>query len=66
MTADDFEVLDHERTSAAGDPMGDGCGWIPESVLQRLLKNKCLGGLVPGTSLSGEPQKARIAVSGKR
>ena len=36
LTADNLELLDREPIPEAADPMGDGCGCIPESVLQRL------------------------------
>ncbi|KAK3253466.1 hypothetical protein CYMTET_37285 [Cymbomonas tetramitiformis] len=41
-----FEVQEAEAlSSATGEPMGDGCGFIPEPLLRRLLKQSVHGHL---------------------
>ena len=49
------------RGTNGRDPMGDGCGWIPESVLLRLFKQKCRKTLKldPDTWRDGLRQPAR-------
>ena len=42
LTSDDFQVFDSDPMSAAGDPMGDGCGCMPEELMLRLLQKRCL------------------------